>query len=62
MSPLGHLVWFVLTLLTGMLALPFWILAAVCCGSSRRKRDDRRKDEQIELLRQLVSEKTRERK
>jgi hypothetical protein len=62
MSGLAHFIHFVLTMLTGALWLPIWIICALCCGSSRRKRDDKRKDEQIELLRQLVSEKTRERK
>lgn len=50
MSGLGHFVWFILTLLTGFIALPFWIIAALMCGSSRKK-------EELELLRQLVKEK-----
>ena len=39
MSGLGHFLWFILTLLTGLIALPFWIIAALICGSSGRKRD-----------------------
>ena len=57
MSGMGHFVWFILTLLTGMLALPFWIIAALMCGSGRKKREMDMKKEELELLRQLVKEK-----
>lgn len=57
MSGMGHFVWFILTLLTGFIALPFWIIAALMCGSGRKKREMDMKKEQLELLRQLVKEK-----
>lgn len=54
MSGMGHFVWFILTLLTGFLALPFWIIAALMCGSGRKKRELDMKKEELELLRELV--------
>lgn len=54
MSGMGHFVWFILTLLTGFIALPFWIIAALMCGSGRKKREMDMKKEELELLRQLV--------
>lgn len=57
MSGLGHFVWFILTLLTGFIALPFWIITALMCGSSRKKEERAMKKEELELLRQLVKEK-----
>lgn len=54
---MGHFVWFILTLLTGFIALPFWIIAALMCGSSRKKEERAMKKEELELLRQLVKEK-----
>lgn len=39
MSGGAHFAWFILTLLTGFLALPLWIICALCCGSSQKKRD-----------------------
>lgn len=57
MSSMAHFVWFILTLLTGFIALPFWILAALMYGSGRKKREMEMKKEQLELLRQLVKDK-----
>lgn len=54
MSGMAHFVWFILTLLTGLLALPIWILAALMCGSGRKKREEAMKREELELLRELV--------
>lgn len=54
MSGMGHFVWFILTLLTGFLALPFWIIAALMCGSGRKKREMDMKKEELALLRELV--------
>lgn len=39
MSGGAHFAWFILTLLTGLLALPLWIICALCYGSSQKKRD-----------------------
>lgn len=56
MSGLAHLIHFILTLLTGAIWLPIWIICAICCGSGRKKREMDMKKEQLELLRQLVKE------
>jgi len=53
MSGGAHFAWFILTLLTGFLALPLWIICALCCGSSQKKRDRemmRRNTEALEKL------------
>lgn len=55
MSGMAHFVWFILTLLTGLLALPFWIIAALMCGSSRKKREMDMKREELELLRKIAN-------
>lgn len=57
MSGLGHFGWFILTLLTGFIALPFWVIAALICGSNRNKEERAMKKEELELLKQLVKEK-----
>ena len=57
MSGIAHFVHFVLTLLTGFVWLPIWIICAICIGSGRKKREMDMNKEQLELLRQLVKEK-----
>lgn len=54
MSGGAHFVWFILTLLTGFLALPFWIIAALCCGSSQKKRDRKIQERQLAALEELA--------
>lgn len=54
MSGLGHFVWFILTLLTGFIALPFWIIAALICGSSQKKRDSQLQERQLAALEELA--------
>ena len=54
MSGLGHFVWFILTLLTGFIALPFWIIAALICGSSQKKRDRHLQERQLAALEELA--------
>ena len=54
MSGMGHFVWFVLTLLTGFIALPFWIIAALMCGSSQKKRDRQLQERQLAALEELA--------
>lgn len=54
MSGLAHFVWFVITLLTGFIALPFWIIAAICCGSSQKKRDRKLMERQTAALEELA--------
>lgn len=56
MSAGGHFCWFILTLLTGMMALPLWILCALCCSSSHKKREMAMKKEELELLKQIVKQ------
>ena len=55
MSGLGHFVWFIFTILSGGFALPFWILAALICGSGRRKREEAMKREELELLHKIAN-------
>lgn len=53
MSGLGHFVWFILTLLTGFVALPFWIIAALMCGSSRKKKDRELMERQTKAIEEM---------
>ena len=54
MSGGAHFVWFILTLLTGFIALPFWIIAALMCGSSQKKRDRKLMERQTAALEELA--------
>lgn len=54
MSGMAHFVWFILTLLTGFIALPFWIIAALICGSSQKKRDRQLQERQLAALEELA--------
>ena len=53
MSGTGHFLWFILTLLTGLIALPFWILAALIYGSGRRKRDRELMERQTKAIEEM---------
>jgi hypothetical protein len=53
MSGGAHLLWFILTLLTGFIALPFWIICAICCGSSQKKRDRQLQERQLAILEEM---------
>lgn len=55
MSGFSHVIHFILTLLTGFLWLPVWIICSLCAGSSNRKKAERKKDEELSLLRELVN-------
>lgn len=57
MSGGAHFVHFILTLLSGFIWLPLWIICAICCGSGRKKREMDMKKEELELLRELVRKK-----
>ena len=54
MSGMAHFTHFILTLLTGLIWLPIWIICAICIGSGRKKREMDMKKEELELLRELV--------
>lgn len=54
MSGMAHFVHFILTLLSGFIWLPIWIICAICCGSGRKKREMDMKREEIELLREIA--------
>lgn len=56
MSGLAHFVHFVLTLLTGFVWLPIWIICAICCGSGQKKREMAMKKEELELLRIIAKQ------
>ena len=53
MSGLGHFIWFILTLLTGFIALPFWIITALICGSSRNKKDRELMERQTKAIEEM---------
>lgn len=53
MSGLGHFLWFIFTILSGGFALPFWILAALICGSGRRKRDRELMERQTKAIEEM---------
>ena len=54
MGGLGHFLWFIFTILSGGFALPFWILAALICGSSQKKRDRQLQERQLAALEELA--------
>jgi hypothetical protein len=55
MSGSSHFIHFIMTILTGCLWLPIWIIAALCCGSSRRKKEMDMKREELALLRKIAN-------
>ena len=59
MSGTAHFVHFILTLLTGFIWLPIWIICALCCGSGRKKREMRMKEEELKLLRTIAANQTK---
>lgn len=54
MSGFSHFVHLILCLLTGFLWIPVYILCIVGAGNSKRKQDLRMKEEELQLLRELV--------
>lgn len=54
MSGFSHFINFVLVILTSGFWLPVWILIALCCASGNRKRSERKKDEELALLREIA--------
>lgn len=62
MGTFGHICWFILTILTGGIALVFWILFALIASGSNRKKAERKKDEEISLLKELVENSKRNQK
>ena len=57
MSGFSHLIHLILCLFTGFLWIPIYVLCIISAGNSRKRMEDRKRDEQIELLKQLVREK-----
>lgn len=56
MSGLSHVAFLILTIIFWPF-LFLWIICAVSAGNSRKKIEDKRRQEELELLRQLVKEK-----
>lgn len=56
MSGLAHCLHLIMTIIFWPW-LFVWIICAAGSGNSRKKVDDKKRDEQIELLKQLVKEK-----
>lgn len=56
MSTFSHFVHLIITIVFFPWAI-VWLCCAISAGNSRKKMEDRKRDEQIELLKQLVKEK-----
>ncbi len=56
MSGLSHCFFLILTIIFPPFVL-LWICVAVSEGNRRKRLEDRKRDEQIELLKQLIKEK-----
>lgn len=54
MSGFSHFVHLVLCLLTGFLWIPIYVLCIISAGNSRKRKQDRDRQEELELLRELV--------
>lgn len=55
MSGMAHFVHFILTLLSGLIWLPIWIICAICYGSGQKRREMAMKREELELLRRIAN-------
>lgn len=55
MSGLSHVVFLILTIIFPPFAL-LWIICAVSAGNQRKRLEDRRKDEELALLKELVKQ------
>lgn len=56
MSTFSHFVHLIITIVFFPWAI-VWLCCAISAGNSRKKMEDRKRDEQIELLKQLIKEK-----
>lgn len=56
MSGLSHFVHIVLCLLTGFLWIPIYILCIICSGNKRRQIEDKKRDEELQLLRIIANQ------
>lgn len=56
MSGLAHFAHFVMSILTGFLWVPIWIVCALCCGSSKRNKMQKLQETNNELLAKLVEQ------
>lgn len=54
MSGAAHFCHFILTLLTGAIWLPIWIICAICIGSSRRKQERMIQERQLAALEEMA--------
>lgn len=54
MSGGAHFVHFILTLLTGFIWLPIWIICALCIGSGQKKRDRKLQERQLAALEEMA--------
>jgi hypothetical protein len=56
MSTFSHFIHLIITIIF-FPWLIVWILCAISAGNSRKRKEDKRREEELELLRQLVKEK-----
>lgn len=49
-----HLIHFIMTLITGLLWLPIWVICAITYGNVRRKEERRMQERQLAALEELA--------
>lgn len=54
MSGFSHFVHIVLCFLTGFLWIPIYVLCIISSGNKRKRIEDRRRDEELQLLREIA--------
>ena len=54
MSGFSHVVFLILTVIFPPFVL-LWVCCAVSAGNSRKRKEDKRKDEELQLLRKIAS-------
>lgn len=55
MSGLSHCVFLILTIIFPPFVL-LWVLCAISAGNSRKRKEDKRREEELQLLRTIVNQ------
>lgn len=56
MSGFSHFIHLVLCLLTGFFWIPVYVLCIICASNKRKRKEDRSREEQIALLKDIASQ------
>lgn len=56
MSGFSHFIHLVLCFLTGFLWIPIYVLCIISSGNKRKRLEDRRRDEELRLLRIIANQ------